>query len=201
MMCMRAFYFLRYRLKAMARCQQGIAYMEFALSVATLLLLFLGSIELTRYVLTLQKLEKIVNTVADVTTQVDPNTSPLTTSQMSQLMSAVQDMMNPYIFGANGFVIVSDVTQAGSNNPIVNWQYCGGGTLSATSRIGTYKGEAATLPVGFSMIAGEEVVIGEVFYNYVPITSSSLVGNTTMYRTAVYMPRLGALTGFSSTCP
>lgn len=179
-----------------------MAYIEFALSISLLLMMFLGSVEVTRYVLIVQKLEKIVETAANVTTQADPNTSPLTTSQMSELMSAVQDMMNPYTFGANGLVIVTDITQAGSNNPIVNWQYCGGGTLSATSKLGHTIGGAATLPSGFTMIAGEEAVISEVFYSYTPVvaTNWTIMSASTIYRTATFMPRLGALTGFSSHC-
>jgi Flp pilus assembly protein TadG len=189
------------RLMSLARREEGVAYMEFALCVSVLLILFIGSVEVTRYVLIIQKLEKVASTVADVTTQANPNTSPLTTTVMSELMSAVQDMMNPYTFGANGLVIVTDVTQAGANNPIVNWQYCGGGTLSATSKIGTTIGGAATLPSGFTMIAGEETVFSEVFYKYTPIfTAQSFTVATTLYRTAVYMPRLGVLTGFSSHC-
>jgi hypothetical protein len=166
------------------------------------MLLFLGSVEVTNYILIIQKLEKTVGTVTDVTTQADPNNDPLTTSEMSQLMSAVQDMMNPYTFGSKGLVIVTDVTQAGSNNPIVNWQYCGGGSLAVSSKIGTTIGGAATLPAGYTMIAGEEAVIGEIFYNYTPITMTtwSIVTANTVYRTAVFMPRLGALTGFSSHC-
>jgi len=182
--------------------QEGIAAVEFALCLTILLLFFLGSVELTRYILIVQKVEGIAAAVADVTTQADPNSAPLTVSTMSQLLGAAQDMMNPYAFGASGFIIVSDVTQAGANNPVVNWQYCGaGGTLSATSRIGTHNGVAATLPSGFSMVAGEEVVIAEVFYNFTPITVQNIVSSATLYRTAVYMPRLGALTNFSSTCP
>lgn len=184
------------------RSEEGMAYIEFALTISMLLMMFLGSIEITRYVLIVQRLEKIVETVANVTTQADPNTSPLTTTEMSQLMGAVQDMMNPYTFGANGLVIVTDITQSGSNNPIINWQYCGGGTLVATSKLGNTIGGAATLPTGFSMIAGEETVIGEVFYSYTPIiaTKWTIMTTSTIYRTATFMPRLGVLTGFSSHC-
>jgi Flp pilus assembly protein TadG len=185
------------------KCEQGIAYVEFAISLTVLILLFLGSIEMTRYILIVQKVEKTVSTVTDVTTQVDPNSNTNTqiSSQLSQMMSAVQDMMNPYIFGTNGLVIITDVTQAGTNNPVVHWQYCGGGTLSVKSKIGTAIGAAATLPTGYAMNAGEEVVIGETFYQYSPITTQNIIQAQTIYRTSIFMPRLGALTDYSSTCP
>lgn len=192
---------------ALARCEQGVAYIEFAFCLPVLLIMFLGSIEVTRYLLIVQKLEKTVSMLTDVTTQVNPNTGPITATQMSQMFGTAQDMMNPYTFGSSGFVVLTDVTQAGSNNPIVNWQYCGGGTLSAHSAVSGSNsgsqaiGQPATLPSGFSMIAGEEVVIGEIFYAFTPVTTQNAVKAQTLYRTAVFMPRLGALTGFSSTCP
>ena len=191
--------------------EEGVAYLEFAISVTFLLLLFLGAVEVSRYVLIVQKIENVASTVADVTTQTDPNTSPLTTSQMSQLMSAVDDMMTPYSHGNNSpdiKVIVSSVTKTGSNNPIINWQYCnGGGSLSANSRITNYTGISAigsnaNLPNGFTLNSGEEVIISEVIYNFVPIVlSNNVLGQMQIYKTAIYLPRLGALTAFSSTCP
>lgn len=184
-----------------ARDESGVAAIEFALCLTVLLLLCLGSIELTRYVLVVQKLEKTVSMMTDVTTQADPNSTPITTNVMSQIINSADDMMSPYPFNSNGKVILTNITKTGSANPVVNWQYCGGGTLSATSRIGTTIGGAATLPSGFTMTAGEEVVIGEIFYNYSPITSQNVVPSTTLYRTSIFMPRLGALTSFSSTCP
>lgn len=182
--------------------QDGLAYIEFALSLSFLLFMFLGSVEVSRYILTIQKLEKTVETVANVTTQADPNSSPLTVTQMQQLMSAVQDMMSPYSFNSNGLVIVTDVTKTGSNSPVVNWQYCGGGTMTQASGIGNTIGGNATLPSGFAMTSGEEVVIAEIFYNYQPVVTSqwSVIAATKIYRTAVFMPRLGVLTGFSSHC-
>lgn len=185
-------------------CEQGIVSVEFALTITMLLLLFLGSVEMSRCWLIIQKLEKVVASVADVTTQTDPNTSPLTTNQMSQLMSAVTDMMSPYTTGTSDpkiLVIVTDVTQGSSGSPVVNWQYCGGGALSVSSKVGTTIGGSATLPNSFSMNSGEEVVIGEVFYNFSPIiATNNVIGSFQIYRTSIYMPRLGALTAFSSHC-
>lgn len=186
---------------ALLNDEEGIAAIEFAFCVTILLVLFLGSVELTRFVLIIQKVEKTISMITDVTTQVDPNSSPLTSATVQQILSATTDMMKPYAFGAAGFVIVSDITKTGTNNPVINWQYCGGGTRSSISKIGTQNGNAATLPAGFTMNAGEEVVIGEIFYQYSPLTTQTIVPPTTLYRTSVFMPRLGALTSFSSTCP
>lgn len=181
--------------------ERGIAAVEFALCLTVLFVMFLGSVELTRYILIIQKLEKTVSMITDVTTQVDPHSSPLTTATMSQIMNATTDMMRPYTFGASGFVILTNVTKTGSANPVIDWQYCGGGSLSAVSKIGTTVGSNATLPSGYTMSSGEEVLIGEIFYQFSPITTQSIIPSTTLYRTSIFMPRLGALTDFVSTCP
>lgn len=182
------------------RDQSGIAAVEFALCLTVLLVMFLGSVELTRYILIIQKLEKTVSMMTDVTTQTDPNSTPMTTTIMSEILTASTDMMRPYTFGALGRVVITDVSKTGTANPVIRWQYCGGGTLNATSLIGTTVGGDATLPAGFTMSAGEEVVIGEIFYQFTPITTQNIVPATTLYRTAVFMPRLGALTDFTSSC-
>lgn len=182
--------------------ERGVAAIEFALCVTVLVTLFIGSMELTRYILITQKLEKTISMITDIVTQTDTNSAPLSTATMSQIFGATQDMMNPYPAGANVYVILTDVTKTGTANPKINWRYCGGGTLSSgiTSKIGAANGADATLPTGFTMTDGEEVVIGEIFYQFNPITTQSIVPTVTLYRTAIYMPRLGALTTFSSSC-
>lgn len=182
--------------------ERGVAAIEFALCVTVLVTLFIGSMELTRYILITQKLEKTVSMITDIVTQTDTNSAPLTTTTMSQIFGATVDMMNPYPAGASVYVILTDVTKTGTANPKINWRYCGGGTLSSgtTSKIGTANGADATLPAGFTMTAGEEVLIGEIFYKFDPITTQTIVPTVTLYRTAIYMPRLGALTTFSSSC-
>lgn len=186
----------------MRKDERGVAAIEFALCVTALVTLFIGSMELTRYILITQKLEKTVSMITDIVTQTDANAAPLNSSTMSQIFGATVDMMKPYPAGASMYVILTDVTKTGTANPKINWRYCGGGTLSTgtTSRIGTANGQDATLPAGFTMTAGEEVVIGEIFYQFNPITTQSIVPTVTLYRTAIYMPRLGALTTFSSSC-
>lgn len=180
--------------------ERGVAAIEFALCVTVLITMFIGSMELTRYILITQKLEKTVSMITDIVTQTDPGSAPLTTTTMQQIFGATVDMMKPYPAGANIYVILTNVTKTGTANPKINWRYCGGGTLSATSNIGTANGADATLPSGFTMTAGEEVLIGEVFYKFDPITTQSIVPSVTLYRTAIFMPRLGALTTFSSSC-
>lgn len=111
-------------------------------------------------------------------------------------------MMQPYAFSVNGRVIVTSVAQTAASPamPTVRWQYCGGGTLSATSRIGTVNGNAA-IPPQITLALNDDVIVAEIFYTYTPIFGNWIIGNTNLYKVAYYKPRLGALSSYASSCP
>jgi Flp pilus assembly protein TadG len=181
------------RLKQLFRRQQGIAYVEFATSLPFLLALFIGSVEVTRYIIVAQKVEKSAVTISDVVAQ----SETINTSQLNQLVSAVSQVMQPYSFGNNGYVIISSVSKSGTNPPRINWQYTGGGTWTRTSQIGT-TGLTATLPGGLTLSDRDTVIIAEVFYNFSPLMTSDLLSSRQLYRVAVFKPRLGSLQSLGS---
>ncbi|HEU5046723.1 MAG TPA: TadE/TadG family type IV pilus assembly protein [Rickettsiales bacterium] len=191
-------------------CESGVAMVEFCIIVPILLVLATGIIETTRYMLTIQKLEKTIilrnNIVTQHSSLLDSSNGhiPISNAEMAALMLKVPSMLSPYSFGSKGLVIITDIkTGANAAKPVINWQYCGGGTLSATSKLGkgaTGSTPAATLPSGFSMIANEEIVIGEIFYQYTPLLHS-VIPSTRIYRTAIFVPRFETLAGLSSNCP
>lgn len=188
---------IKLRTVLMARSQEGLAYIEFALSIGVLMIMFFGAIEISRYILIVQKVEKTVDTLTDVLTQSQPNS--MSNSAITQYLSATQQLMNPYAFGSSGAVILTDITTpAATNSPAtINWQVCGGGTLSAASALGT--GAGTTVPSatfssvlnGYSMNAGEEIIVGEIFFNYTPMLAQNVVTPAQVYRVAVFKPRFG----------
>ncbi len=230
-------------MKSLLRCEEGIAYVEFIISSTILLMLFFGCVELTRFMLIVQKLEKAVTAVADVVAETDPKAGGITDTQLAQLLGTISNMMNPYSTGTsdpNIRVIVSDIlyntTTSSPNTPVptINWQYCGGGGGTQGTRLASQTGYTVTkgstaclgtvpcggaagagLPTSFTnnLNTGEEFVITEISYNFYPISNQSfyqpISANTAIYRTAIYMPRLGALTTFTpatgssktTTCP
>lgn len=169
---------------------RGMAVVEFALCLPVLMTLFYGSVEVTRYVLIVQKVEKLTNTVADVTTQ----SATVTVASMQQVMSAANDIMNPYTLSTNGRIIVTSLYRAaGATAATVNWRYEGGGTLAATSQLGAI-GATPVVPGGFTFDEKENVIAAEVYYQFSPLITTQFFGTTTIYRSAFYKPRFGALT-------
>ncbi len=184
---------MRFIKRNIARDQQGMAFMEFAIALPFLFILFMGGVELTRYIIIVQKVEKAAFTMSDVVAQ----SQSIGTTQLSQLVEAVEQLMLPLPFGSNGYVIVTSVTKTGTAAPVVNWQYKGGGTWTKTSVIGA-PGANAVLPTGFTMSDKENVIIAEVFYNYTPMVASGVLQAKTIYKVTLFRPRLGDLTALGT---
>lgn len=198
--------YLRRLLLTILPLQEGVAMLEFLLCVPLLLIIFFGTVEVSRYFLAIQKAEKTIDMVTDTIARSDPNTpsEKLTTGNLTSLMNAVSSMMHPYDFSSNGLVIITDVSKTTGQSPVINWQFCGGGSLDATSAIGPASGtttkQPATLPSGFTMTDGEEVLIGEIFYNFSPITVQDMIGSIQVYRVVYFAPRLGGTNSLTSKC-
>lgn len=168
--------------------EQGLAAIEFALSLPLLILLTFGSIEVTRYVLITQKLERVSIILSDLVAQ----SSTITTAQLDQIIPAAGQVLLPYSFATDGYAIISSVKKTGTNPPVITWQYKSSGTAQV-SQVGV-NGGTATMPAGFTMVDKDMVIITEVFYNYKPILSGTIYSNSQMYRYSIYKPRLGDLT-------
>jgi Flp pilus assembly protein TadG len=176
-------------LNRFARAQQGIAMVEFALVLPVLMTLFYGTVEITRFVLITQKVEKLAHSVADMTAQ----SATASAASLNQVMAAASDIMSPYTVGANGRVIISSLYRAPSTvDAKINWRYEGGGTLVATSALGLVNAKPV-MPSAFTFDERENVIAAEVYYRFSPLISSQFFGTTTIYRIALYKPRFGAL--------
>lgn len=177
-------------LRRLRRSESGIAMTEFALVLPALMLMFYGCIEITRFILITQKVEKLAHTTADVVAQ----SRTLTSTSMEQVMAAVGDIMDPFATGANSAILVQSLYRAvGDANAKVNWCYKGGGSLGATSQIGAVN-DVPVMPSAFTFNERENVISAEVFYQFSPLISSHFFGTTTIYRVAFYKPRFGLLT-------
>lgn len=184
-------------LRSLTRDESGLAYLEFAIATPFLLALLMGAVEMTRYILIVQKVEKISVTISDVVAQ----GHTVTTSQLDNVITAAAEIMNPYEFGPRGYVIITSVKQSGNysaaNPPRVNWQYRGGGGWLQNSRVGS-PGTSATLPNNMTLFDKDNVIVTEVFYNYAPlITTHGVLTGTALYKIGVFKPRLGDLSTLS----
>jgi len=157
-----------------------------------LLVLLIGCLEVTFKIWSTQKAEKLSVTLSDVVAQ----SKAVTNSDLESLIGAVDKIMDPFAFGADeGKIIISSIYVAqGEEDAKVNWQcyFPSSGGLSATSKFGA-KGDTADLPDGFTLVEKDNVIVTEVFYKYTPIAPGLLFDESTVYRRAIFKPRLGLL--------
>jgi hypothetical protein len=185
----------RLRFFSLWRREDGVAYIEFALLVPIFLGALYASIELTRYIHINQKLEKATFQVADIVAQ----SSVMQTSTLNEISNAMSYLMSPYpMGGSTSRMIISSVARPDGDVPRVRWQYCSG-SLASASGFGTV-GQPAVFPPTFDIANKEDIIVAEFFYNYQPLLNQSVISPTTLYKFAVYRPRLGALDGFVSSC-
>lgn len=196
-----------------ARCEKGLALLEFAFSLTILMLLLFGGIEVSRYVLIFQKLQNTVNNETNIITAIDPKSDTLTKAEMDSIINAAGIMMSPYTLSlTNSTLILTDiyapVTSGLGNNPgkpVVQWRYCGPGSLG-TSKLGTV-GAAAnlkSLPNNFTMSEGDEIIAAELYYRFNPIVKSGITNkivplNKVVYNVAISVPRYSSLVNLLNT--
>lgn len=174
--------------RQLMRQQGGLAYLEFALLAPMLITLFLGGMEITRYVQASQKVDKVTHTIVDLIAQAPT----ISTNDLDQIMAATEHIMRPLDFPEDGVIIVSCVGYDENGQLIIKWQYKGGGALARDSLIGE-EAEAPVLPQGFVVENRDNVIIAETFFTFEPMINDRIIDPIEFYRTAFYLPRLGEL--------
>lgn len=178
-----------YRLKKFLKREQGIASVELAIVFPILLSLLLSGVEVSRYILLNQKLERASTTIADLVAREET----ISESAITDIFEITGEVMRPFEITANTTVILSSIIKSGSNAPQVVWQrsYGTSNTPSSGSRYGV-TGETATLPTGFIMRSGEGIITAEVAHDFEATFLSDLIPDVTLYKDAIYRPRYGA---------
>jgi Flp pilus assembly protein TadG len=167
------------------RNSRGGVMIEFGFAMPVLILLLLGGIELGRYVLLHQKLDRTAMTVSDLVARVQS----VSTDDVDTIFTAANLVMAPFELSDRGRVFISSVKED-SGSPKVIWQRSGAGTLTITSEVGAQGGNA-TISDNSLVDPDQGVVIGETYFEYRP-WFIDLIPATTLRHTAVFRPRLSS---------
>jgi hypothetical protein len=168
--------------------RSGNVLLELGFAMAILATLTMGGVEIGRYVLMHQKLERVVASVGDLVSQ----SEDLTPTLVTNLFDAAQHVIQPFELADKGVVIVSSVVGVQDSAPRINWQMSGGGTLGAASELGIACNDA-TLPDGFTPVPGDTAIIAEVFFEYTPWMFEGIAEPGRQYHRALFRPRFGTL--------
>ncbi len=173
--------------------RRGGVMVEFAFMMPVLVLVMLAGVDIIRFAMLQQKLNRAAVTMADLVSQY----TTMSETQLDQLFLAIDPVIAPFDLGSNGRVIVSSISKADAASPIlVDWQRAEAGTATATSNFGA-EGGPATLPAGFTLDAGENLIVAEVFYDFAPLLYPVLVPPRRVEHHAMFRPRFGVLSALS----
>ncbi len=166
---------------------RGMIAVEVAIALSVLATLLLAGVEVTRFVMLNQKLERASATMADLVSQAEA----VTEADLTNLFFATGFVVEPFDLAADGHVIVSSITKHTGTSAQINWQR-EFGAGSGTSTFGTEGGDA-TLPAGFILRDGESIVVSEAFFDFVPVFAGQILSDVTLDTRSVIRPRFSAL--------
>lgn len=175
---------IRRRCRRFAGDREGLVLVEFAFLVPVLALMLLGAVDIGRYALVHQKMQRTATTLADLVGQDDS----LSVAEVQEIITASRFVMTPFTLGSDGLAMVSSVSADADGNTTINWQQSGGGTLAETSRLGV-PGGAATMPGSFVIPPNETVMVAEVWYIGSGFFLDIITSQPTYYHVAVVRPR------------
>jgi len=166
---------------------EGIAAVEFGLIAPLLLIMLLGTIELSRAISMDRKFGLVTSTIADLVAR----EKTLTAADVTAMYGVVQHMMSPWSSSTlkisiipvrakvmakpvNSFCVYTGTT----NRPSLNG-------AAQPARLASY-----TLPSDF-LESGTSVIVVESTYGYQPLFAQSIIGASTWTDKAVLSPRNG----------
>lgn len=109
---------------------RGLGAVEFAIILPVLVLFSLVMIETSRFLLLNLKLSHVATSMADLATR----ERELSVTTLDNLFNAVQYLIRPFPFNAEGVVIVSGVTENSAHAMTVSWQRRGPATWTRRAR-------------------------------------------------------------------
>jgi hypothetical protein len=172
------------------RDNSGVALLEFALAFPLLLLLSLGGLELTNYLLAQMHVNRIAVMTADNASRLRTQMSE---SYVNQLFVGARKAGESIDFQNRGRVVLSSVqNNVAGNGQWIRWQRCTG-SLSVASKYGLQdKGKNDnSLPSlnNLQAQAGSAMMFVEVSYDYRPLFDISLFPVRRLTRDAAFIVR------------
>lgn len=180
---------LGYRSRGFLGDSAGAALVEFAIMLPVLLLLLFGGVEIGRFVLLNQKLNRLSMNMGDLVSR----SETISVAELTEIFKAPAFIITPFVLGPADAIVISSVARVGANPARVVWQQKGPGAATATSNVGNI-GDLANMPAGFTLRDDQDVIVTEVFFAYTPMFLGMATPPANLYYFAVQKPRNGSLT-------
>ncbi len=161
------------RAGALGRDQRGVSAVEFALIAPLMLLLYLGSVELSVMMRMDRKVTATASALGDLTSRL----SVVSDNDMREMFDAANVMLDPHP-AANARMRITSIIDTGEALPVVAWSDAYGHTAYTP-------GASITLPDGIVPPSGS-VIMAEVEIDHVSNTSF-LIGGSKLIRETFYL--------------
>ena len=173
------------RLLRLRRDRRGNVLLETAFGMAMLATLFMGGIEVARYALLTQKLDRTAMTLGDLMSR----NETLTLAEINNIINSIPHIMEPFDFTENGGVVLSAVQRSQGGDPTVAWQVINSDHLTINSQIGVL-GDVAVLPSNLVLNDNENLFVAEVYFNFETMLAGDIVENSQLYHRGIFRARL-----------
>lgn len=188
----------------------GVAAVEFALVLPLMLLIYIGIIDVTRYVIASRKLNLLSRTVSDLVSQQPSTAGAIGVAGLSNIFAASNAVMAPYPTASVTLTVSAVDIKARSNNTccdaLVRWSFTQSGTLRAcTTPLTQVPDGTPPAPTNFpaSLVAANQaqgygyttgaasyVIVTDASYTYTPTFAQALAWfSGPMRKTTFMVPR------------
>lgn len=173
-----------------AACNRGIAALEFGFVVPIMLMMFLGTVELSQAITVDRRVSHVASSTADLVAR----QKSVTQTSLDTYMQIIDQLLSPYEDDLLKLTIVHVyATIDNPTQPKVCWSYNRNDNGTARG-VSTYtKGQSYTgLPANL-VTGGTSVVVVEVQYDYQPLILQHFIQTTMPMTEKFYLkPRLSA---------
>lgn len=193
------------RLRGAVLDRRGVAAVEFAMILPLLLLLYVGTADLSRGVMSIRKVDLLSRTISDLVAQ-QSNASAMPSSTISLIFTTASAIMVPFSTNNLTLTVSAVDIKAVSNvccQVLVRWSYTQGGTLRSCGTALTQTDDGAKpLPTNFpksivnanvaanyGYLGGQAsyVIVTDVNYKYIPIFQQAVAWFTPGFQKTTYM--------------
>ena len=188
-------------LRRLGRNQRGVAMLETAITMPTLIFAGLAGLEIANLMITHTRVSGIALTVADNASRMAPSAGLLALpkvreSDINDVFTGAQLQSANLNIQANGRVILSSLETNPDGGQWIHWQRCYGAKPYSSSFGGAGTGVTGNSFQGMGVngrqiraTPGAPVMFVEVFYDYTPFMFDSWIGQRTINYTAAFVAR------------
>lgn len=164
----------------LCRSEQGVAAVEFALIVPILLILYLGSVDVSQGISADRKLASVAGTLGDLVAQ---TRGELPASTLNDYFSASRAIMQPFAGDETAMLVTIVFVDSGGTARVRDSRGANGAVPQSTNAI-------YPLPTEISNLAQNGyVVVSEAWYTYRPVIGYVLTADIGLYKQFFHIPR------------